>query len=305
MNNDQRSQRKKRLIVAADDFGLTEGVNQAIATAYRNGILTTASVIVNGRAFELAVGIVKNNPGLDVGLHLNLTEGLSTADPTGIPSLANLSGFLYDHPLKLAAALFRGRVRSADLETEIRTQIEKTIGSGLEITHIDGHKHVHVIPQVFQAICHAAPDYGIQAIRSTVERTPRLGSLLFRNRQTWPQILKQYAFAKAATAACVFSRRGQREQVLITPTRFYGISQTGFLDLETFSDVLHDLNGGIAEIMCHPGYLDDDLKSTPTRLRFQRERELEMLTGREVRDLIKRLGIALVSYKDLLEDYGT
>ena len=291
--------RLKKLIVTADDLGLTRRVNEAIEKAHRQGIVTTASLMVNGSAFESAVDMLNQNPGLDAGLHLNLTEGAPVSAPAQIPSLANSTGFLYRHPFALAAGLFRRKVLLADLETEIRAQLDKTLAAGVRITHIDGHKHVHVIPQVFALVCRISPDYGIRAVRSTVERTPRLASLLARNIGSWAQILKQYVFGKALSGAWVLSRPANGQRILNTPRRLYGITQTGFLDAPTFAEIVSGLKSGVSEVMCHPGYVDEDLIRTPTRLHFQRERELELLTGTEMPRLLKSAGVALVSYRNL------
>ncbi|PYS38680.1 MAG: hypothetical protein DMG14_16725 [Acidobacteria bacterium] len=294
----------KKLIVAADDFGLTDRINEAIAIACRDGIVTTASLMVTAMGFQSAVEIARQQRNLDLGLHLNLTEGRPVTDPAAIPSMADPRGFLYDHPLKLAAALVRGKIRRGDLEREIRAQIERALHSELEITHIDGHKHVHVTPTVFRIIRRVAPEYGIHAVRLPRERIPRLSSLLARNKRSWQQILKQCAFGKMISAASRISQPRRRQNVLVAPKRLYGIAQTGFLDEAAFADIIHDLDDGIHELMCHPGYMDNDLTKTPTRLRAQRERELELLTGSGVRALLKQAGVALISYRDLLENYG-
>jgi predicted glycoside hydrolase/deacetylase ChbG (UPF0249 family) len=263
----------KRLIVTADDFGLTERVSEAIIRAHREGIVTTASLMVNAPAFECAVTLAKENPTLDIGLHLNLTN----------------------EPFTFAAS-----ARSTDIERETRRQIEKSLGTGLRITHIDGHKHVHAIPKVFKVLSRLAPQYGIRALRTMRTRTPRLGSLLRRHSTSRAAILKQYGFAEGARL--IWSMYSPQP---IGPDHFYGIAETGFLDLEAFRNIIEDLAVGTHEVMCHPGYLDSDLSSTPTRLLAQRERELEMLTSRESQDLIHRAGIQLASYKDILESYGT
>jgi hopanoid biosynthesis associated protein HpnK len=294
----------RKLIVAADDFGLTNRVNEAIAIASRNGIVTTASLMVTGAGFESAVDIARRQTNLDLGLHLNLTEGCPVADPRAIPTLAESRRFLYDHPLRLVAALSRGKIRTVDLEREIRAQIEKAIDSELEITHIDGHKHVHVTPAVFRMIWRVAPEYGIRAIRLPRERIPRLFSLLARNKSSWRQILKQSAFGKIISAASLISHARTGQRVLVAPKRLYGIAQTGFLDEATFADIIHDLDDGIHELMCHPGYVDNDLTKTPTRLRAQRERELELLTGSGVRALLEQAGVSLITYRDLVQKYG-
>jgi chitin disaccharide deacetylase len=290
---------KKKLIVTADDLGLTRRINEAIEKAHREGIVTAASLMVNGCAFEAAAGMLKDNPELDAGLHLNLTEGKPASAYEQIPSLAGPLGFLYHHPLELMSALARRQVHLSNLETETRAQIEMALAAGVRISHIDGHKHVHVLPQIFHLMCKIAPDYGIKAVRSTLEKTPGLCSLLTRNLGSSRQIVKQYVFGKALSAGFSLAISVNGRKVLNTPRRFYGITQTGFLDIRAFADIIHGLEDGVSEMMCHPGYVDDDLQRTPTRLHFQRERELELLTGREVREVLKQNGVVLVSYRHL------
>jgi predicted glycoside hydrolase/deacetylase ChbG (UPF0249 family) len=263
----------RRLIVTADDFGLTEGVNRAIIHAHRKGIVTSASLMVNGPAVDSAVNMARETPTLDIGLHLNLTNK------------------------PFAFALSPG---SKDLETSIRSQIELALGTGLNISHIDGHKHVHVIPAVLSILRRVAPKYGICALRTMNARTPNLRSLLRHNSKSRAGVLKQYAFACGARISWKLSSK----QPAAGPQRFYGITETGFLDLTAFRAIIQDLSPGIHEVMCHPGYVDAELRKTPTRLLEQRERELELLTGREIRHLIEDTGIQLVSYRDLVETYG-
>jgi hopanoid biosynthesis associated protein HpnK len=289
--------RRKLLIVTADDMGLTLRVNEAIEKAHREGIVTTASLMVNSAAFEPAADILHRNPGLDVGLHLNLTEGRPASVYGEIPSIADAQGFLYRHPFELLSALVRRRVGIVDLEKEIRAQIEKALSVSIHVTHIDGHKHVHVLPQVFHLICKVAPQYGINAVRSISEKTPGLFALIWRNGSR--QIMKQYLFGKALSAGFALASSTNNGSALTTPARFYGITQTGFLDIRSFAAIVEGLGYGVNEVMCHPGYVDDDLRRTPTRLHAQRERELELLTGREVHEVLQRAGVTLVSYRDL------
>jgi len=106
------------------------------------------------------------------------------------------------------------------------------------------------------------------------------------------------------SASSVASQRRNMQSGLVSPKRFYGITQTGFLDLAAFTEIVHDMDAGTHELMCHPGFVDDDLKMTPTRLRAQRERELTLLTGKEVRRVLEEADVTLISYRDLVEDYG-
>lgn len=263
----------KQLIVTADDFGLTDGVNRAVVFAHQHGVVTSASLMVNASAFDSAVELARHNPGLDIGLHLNLTN----------------------KPFGLAL-----RAHRLPLEREIRSQIEKVLSTGLQITHLDGHKHVHIIPAVLKIVRTVAPEYGIRAIRTMNAKTPRLLPLLRRYPNARAAILRQYMFAEGARLAwkrCL-------PNAMAGPDRFYGVAETGFLDLETFGSIIQDLAPGAHEVMCHPGYLDDDLHKTPTRLLEQRERELKILTSQDIRDLIRKSGIELISYRNLVGSYG-
>jgi predicted glycoside hydrolase/deacetylase ChbG (UPF0249 family) len=230
--------------------------------------------MVNAGAFESAVSLAKQNPGLDMGLHLNLT----------------------DKPFTLALKTEPGKV-----EKEVRAQLEKAIGTGLHISHLDGHKHVHILPSVLKIVRRVAPEYGIRAIRTAITRTPHLFPLLRRYPAARLSILKQYAFATGARVAWKLNS----DSVMRGPDYFYGIAETGFLDPETFAGIIQDLPQGTHELMCHAGYVDDELRRTPTRLLAQRERELELLTDPRTRRLIQDAGIQMISYKDLVEDYGS
>jgi predicted glycoside hydrolase/deacetylase ChbG (UPF0249 family) len=263
----------KQLIVTADDFGLTEGVNRAIVRAHQTGVVTSASLMVNSPAFESAVELARQNPRLDIGLHLDLTN----------------------KPFALAV-----RPHKLNLEREVRTQIEKALGTGLHITHLDGHKHVHVIPAVLRVVRATAPEYGIRAIRTMNARATSMMSLLRRNSKACATIIQQYIFTCGARLAWRFCL----PNAMVGPDSFYGIAETGFLDLDVFANIIRELAFGAHEVMCHPGYLDDDLRRTPTRLLAHRERELEMLTSQKVRNLIRDSGIELISYRNLVEMYG-
>jgi predicted glycoside hydrolase/deacetylase ChbG (UPF0249 family) len=264
---------KRRLIVTADDFGLTEGVNRAIIRAHREGVVTSASLMVNGGAVASAIALARDNPTLDIGLHLNLTN----------------------KPFALAM-----KPGDRGLEQAIRSQIETALKTGLTISHLDGHKHVHVIPAVLKMVYRLTQEYGIRAVRTMNAKTPRLARLIRRNPDSRRAILKQYMFAGGARL--VWRLRSQK--VMSGPDNFYGITETGFLDLPAFADIIQDLAPGTHEVMCHPGYVDADLRKTPTRLLEQRERELGMLTSRETRHLLEEAEVQLVSYRDLVETYG-
>src|SRR5215831_20185736 len=194
----------KQLIVTADDFGLTDGVNRAVVRAHKEGVVTSASLMVNSPAFESAVELARQNPSLDIGLHLDLTN----------------------KPFALAV-----RPHKLNLEREVRAQIEKALGTGLHITHLDGHKHVHIIPAVWKVVHALASEYGIRAIRTMNARATRLMSLLRRNPEARATIMQQYTFTRGARLAWKFCL----PKTMAGPDSFYGIAETGFLDLHVFA----------------------------------------------------------------------
>jgi hopanoid biosynthesis associated protein HpnK len=291
----------KRLIVNADDFGLTGKVNDAIVEGHRNGIITSTTLMANGAAFESAVALARRQPRLGVGVHLNLTEGRPISDGARIPSLVNGRGLLSGGPGRLARRVFLGRIRLADVERELRAQIEKVLAAGIPATHIDGHKHVHLWPSIFDVVIRLAREYGIRCVRRPAERPVGLSALLRRGGGSASAILRQYLASRAMRVVALGSRRKLRRGGLNTPEYFFGVTQTGFLDVAALGAILRCVPEGTSEIMCHPGYVDEDLMRTPTRLLRQRERELAALMSPEIRNLVAAMNIELVHYGQLAE----
>ena len=291
----------KRLIVNADDFGLTEKVNEAIVACHRHGIVTSTTLMANGAAFEHAVALAARTPGLGVGVHLNLTEGRPVSAPAAIPTLVSEGGLLAFSPGRLVRGLCSGRVRLADVERELRSQIEKVLAAGVPVTHVDAHKHVHLWPSLFAMVIRLAREYRIPGVRRAVERPVGVMGLLRRNAGSRSAVGRQCLAACGMRVMACGSRRAVRRAGLKAPDRFFGITQTGFLDAVALREVLRRLPDGVSEIMCHPGYVDEVLRRMPTRLLVQREREAAALTDRGIRDLVAAMNIALIHYGHLAE----
>lgn len=285
----------RRLIVNADDFGLTEKVSQAIARAHERGIVTSTSLLANGSAFQAAVESARRLPELSVGAHLNLTEGVAVAKvPTS--SLTDAGGRFVLRPFALARRIRTGRIAAADVERELRAQIEKILGAGVRITHLDGHKHVHVLPVISDTVVKLAKEYRIPCVRCPAERASHLSFLIRRRPGDGFTILKQYAAARALAAVAARQRQKLAGTGLLFPPHFFGVTATGFLDAGYLARILERLPEGTSELMCHPGYVDADLNATPTRLLRQREIELEALMRPEIRHLLAARGIELIGY---------
>jgi len=289
----------KRLIVNADDFGLTEKVNQAIIDGHYRGLISSASLLANGEAFESAAALSRQAPCLGVGVHLNLTEGRAVAPGSSIPSLVNGEGCFARTPGSLWRALILRQVSTADIEKELRAQIEKVLAAGVVPTHLDSHKHVHALPVLGKMGIQLARQYRIPAIRCVAERWSALGRLVKRYpRETaiiFRQLLYSWALAVVSRAWC---RQLPRAGVACAQ-HFYGLTPTGFLDEVVLREILCHLPDGTSELMCHPGFVDKALRRTPTRLLEQREMEYRALTRPAIKLLAKDLGIQLVNYGDL------
>ena len=287
-----------QLIVNADDLGLTQAVNKGILYAHREGIVTSATLMANGPAFDSAVSISRQAPRLGIGVHLNLTSGEPVSPAAKIPSLVDCNGRFHLTPGRFLQALLMGRVDLGHVEKELRCQIAKIFGAGIVPSHLDGHKHMHVLPGVSKIVIRLAEEFSIRRVRCPYEVAPNLRSLL-RYRTCRGAVMEQYLVGRAVSSFA----RGFMEKLaksgLQFPARFYGLSQTGFLQTGCVLDLLEGLPNSVSELMCHPGYLDNDLVAAGTRLLTQREIEIQALTAPTVKTLVADLGIQLISYRDL------
>src|SRR5262245_42987845 len=150
----------KRLIVNADDFGLSEGINRAVVLGHRQGIVTSATLMANGGAFATAVEMARTAGSLGIGVHLNLTEGAPVSTPSAIPGLVDARGLFAHTVEQLGWKVLRGTLRLLDIEREFRAQIEKVLAAGVAVTHLDSHKHVHLIPALCHMVLRLATEYG-------------------------------------------------------------------------------------------------------------------------------------------------
>jgi chitin disaccharide deacetylase len=290
----------KHLIVNADDFGLTESVNRGILDAHRGGIVTSTTLMANGIAFESAAAASKRFYRLGIGVHLNLSEGKPVADAPQIRTLVDRGGRLHMTPARLWAGIAAGRVSLSEVELELRAQIEKVIRAGIGPTHFDGHKHIHVLPAVSEIVIWLAREFGVPAVRCPMEQNAHASSSLRIAKGQRLSRINQYLVSRGVSAMARSLRRKLERAGLVCPARFYGISDTGFLDASAIRRILGNLPPGTCELMCHPGYQDVELESTETRLLDQREIEIQGLTSVSVKNLVVCENIGLVNYKELV-----
>jgi chitin disaccharide deacetylase len=289
----------RRLIVNADDFGFTAGINRAIVEAHTRGIVTASTLMANGRAFEDAVRLAATVPNLSVGCHVVLIDGEPVLDAERLPSLteAHSSGPRFRDGLKsFAARALAGRLDPQEIEVEASAQIRKLQSAGVSVSHLDTHKHTHLFPAVLRPLLRAARTCGVPAFRNPFgPRKPLRSSALLARPSLWTR----YAEVRILRTLAAKFRDVAKREGLVTPDGTLGIVVTGALDEKLFRAIAAAIPEGTWEFVCHPGYNDDDLKSAKTRLRQSRETELRVLTMPAARQLLLDQGIALISYREL------
>ncbi len=290
----------RRLIVNADDFGFTAGVNRAIAEAHTRGIVTSTTLMANVRAFDDAVRLAKTMPRLSVGCHVVLIDGEPVLDAALLPSItsASSSGARFRDGLKsFAPRALAGGLDTGEIEAEASAQIRKLQAAGISVSHVDTHKHTHLFPAVLRPLLRAARTCGVQAIRNPFgPRKPMKSSELLKRPTLWTR----YAEVRLLRTLGGKFRLAAKREDLFTPDGTLGIVVTGALDERLFRVIAEIIPDGTWEFVCHPGYNDDDLKSAKTRLRESRETELRVLTMPEARELLLHQGIELISYGELI-----
>jgi hopanoid biosynthesis associated protein HpnK len=299
--NPAPTQPAKQLVVNADDFGLSESVNRGILVAHRDGILTSASLLATGRAFAPAVASARQFPDLALGVHLNVSEGAPVSPVARVATLVNERGNFHLSPVRLAQGLLRRQVRLADILSEFRAQIIKILDAGITPTHLDGHLHVHVLPQISPIVIAVAREFGIRYVRCPAEDLETTLPLLWKVRGSASATLKRSVVAYAVSWFARRFRVQLQRAGLVCTDSFYGLTQTGFLDTEMLSAVLARIPNGVTELMCHPGYFSAEVEALGGELTREREHEVLALTAPEVQRSVALLGIRLTSFRDLQE----
>lgn len=288
----------RRLIVNADDFGLTTGVNRGIVESHQNGIVTSATLMACSNRFDEAVALAKNVPRLSVGCHVVLVDGAPALDAAEIPSIvtsssasssASSSPRFRDSLMNFAMAATAGRLYEGEIEAEITAQIRKLQSAGLEVSHLDSHKHTHMFPPVLKGMLKAAKACGVRAIRNPFE--PLVFASLGGMKRSF-QLRMMSSF-----------RRNFREALddagVVAPDGCIGVAVTGGLTERTFRELIQKLPEGTWEFVSHPGYNDAELDQVKTRLRQSREAELSILTSDAAKEILHREQVQLISYREL------
>jgi len=286
----------RRLIVNADDFGFTSGVNRGIVEAHSRGVVTSSTLMANGPAFAEAAQLSRALPDLSIGCHVVLIDGRPVLSAAQLPSLTRGTAFRNGMTM-FAARAIAGGMDSDEIAAEATAQIRKIQAAGIYVSHIDTHKHTHLFPKVLRPLLRAAGTCGVRALRNPFgPRLPlRSGDLLAR-----PGLWSRYVQLRVLGRFAGKFREAVDREGFITPDGTLGIVVTGALDETLFQLIARSIPPGTWEFVCHPGYNDSDLQAAETRLRASRETELRVLTLPAARAVLLQEGIELISYRELV-----
>jgi predicted glycoside hydrolase/deacetylase ChbG (UPF0249 family) len=287
----------KRLIVNADDFGLTEGVNRAIIECHQRGIVTSATLMANSAAFEDAIRLARENPKLSVGCHVTLMDGEPLLARSQVASLLCDGREFYRTIAAFAPRALLGRFKGSEIEAEATAQFEKIQRAGITISHFDAHKHAHMFPSIAEPLLRAAETCGVPAVRNPFEpaASAAFGFVLRDSRLVirWAEVTALRLFRSRFLK---LARRYGRQAT----DGSLGIMGTGLMDIDLFAKSLAHAEPGTWEFVCHPGDdRDEALRSVRTKLQDSRAIEREFLTSESARKILHHNGIQLISFNEL------
>lgn len=276
----------KQLIVNADDLGLTPAVNRGVVRAFQDGIVTSASLLVTGSAFEDAVALARQNPELDVGLHLALVEERSALGPDVLQTLVDETGRLPRTSAEFIRRAILGGINWLEVEREIAAQIALFQETGLRLSHLDSHQHLHMFPPVFQIVRRLARWLENVWIRNPVGP--------WRKSPDTP--MGRWVQRLGLNLTCLAARGlndGSHPQM---PDGLYGFEVSGCLTRRALEQILPKIPDGLYELVCHPGEDDVDTRRRYSHWGYQWVEELKALTAPETQVVLKEHGIALTSF---------
>ena len=276
----------KQLIINADDFGLTPAVNRGVVRAFQDGIVTSASLLVTGSAFEDAVALADKNPKLDVGLHLALVEERGVLGPDVLPTLVDETGRFPRTSAEFIQRAILGGINWYEVEQEIAAQIALFQKTGLRLSHLNSHQHLHMFPPVFQIVRRLARWVDNVWVRNSAGpwRKPphvRIGR--------W---IQQIGLNLTSLSARALHGSPLPEM----PDGMFGFEVGGHLTPSALEQILRRIPDGLYELICHPGEDDADTRTRYSHWGYRWAEELETLTAPQTRVILEEQGIVLTSF---------
>lgn len=284
---------KKQLIINADDFGIHPAVNEAVRKAATEGILTSTSLMAGGDAFDEAVEMARSMPSLGIGIHLTLVGGIKPVlPPSEVPSLTWDNGvFCHDYG-KLIVRDLEGKISLSEVYAEWDAQIQKIMNTGLPVTHMDGHQHMHMWPHFYPIARDLAKKYHISCMRVPDE------DVLFGMKDGH---IIRWAAKNGLSLLSRMHRSDLKKNHIRTNDHFFGMLYGGHLSPERFAKFILQTRPGITEIMCHPS-ADTRAMEDTFHWGYHGEDELAGLLADINRELIEKKQISLISYRNVREE---
>jgi len=292
-----------KVVVTADDFGVTHGVNEAVSEAHEFGTLSSTSIRTNGVAYKEGVTLLKSRlKGIGVGLHLNLTDG-----PSHTPSLSNEQGVYSRSFISYYREIKSGQPHlKQSIKNELRAQFEIIKRDSIRVDHIDGQDHIHMIPEIFEIVCQLASDYGVKAVRLSNEPF-----FLISNIQQLRRSAMQLGFVKnfILSSFAATNLRLLKKYNLVSTNRYFGVLYTSNMNLDVFTRAIdYGLYNKVEsiEIALHPGYshFPSDVKFTSDFFRKYetskaRDSERKSLLSQQMKNLLSKKQIEICRFSDL------
>lgn len=273
---------KKKLIVNADDFGLTEGVNRGIIHCFQNGIVSSTSLMANGIAFDDAASLYKKNPDLGIGWHAVLVGEKPILLRNNINSLVNSQGRFLDTHVHFMAKYFSGRINSGEVLRELESQLLKILNNGIVPDHINSHQFIHMLPVILRIVISLAKKYGIRYIRFPDKELFQVFNI---------KGIGLFSLAGISYPQICDSGLNYAQRVL-------GLKKSCRMNESDLLGYLDACPEGLSELMCHPGFMDETYRRHYSHWKVNRpEEEIYALTSKKVKENLKSLDIELVNYR--------
>jgi hopanoid biosynthesis associated protein HpnK len=283
---------RRQVIFSADDFGLSPGVNAGILRAHCEGLLTNASLMVNGAAFAEAVHMARDHPSLAVGLHLVLLQGQSTLPPAKIPALVDGRAMFRNQPVWVGLRYFFTPGIRRQLEDEICAQLEKFANTGLPLSHVDGHLNIHMHPSVLNILLRHRKRFGIGAMR--LPREPLALSLRADQREPIRKRIEAITFARLDR----YARPKLRAAAVRHADQLFGLHNSGHITEPFLTQIIPALPDGVTEIYTHASLVDAEARRWRPAS-YECEGELQALLSPRLRAAIENAGVERISYRTL------
>jgi len=281
-----------RLIVNADDFGLHTLVNEGIIKGHQQGIITSTSLMASGLAFEEAVKMAQTFPKLGIGIHVTLVGSVPpVSESSEVPSLLDENGLFPESHTAFMKRVYTGKVNFNEVYSELDKQFSKIIDTGLTITHVDGHQHMHVLPQILEIVFALMKKYKLQKMRLPSE------DISFLNGVYNPiRIVGKMGLSTVANKG----RKRINDELITTPRYFWGMMNGGHLTEDRLLPILKEVaaRAGAHEIMTHPG-LDTSLLRRVFPWGYNWEEEMTAMCSSTVYEYIRANNIKLINYGEL------